>query len=132
MGPLFSSLFILLASVMTAVREALAQDAAAPAPPSFSQVFIQMLPAFSMCLLIFYFMVIRPREKKVQEMQTLIGGLKKGEQVVAAGGLIGRVASVEDDSVLLEISPNVKIRVETSSIRSRYEPKSQKKEGKDA
>lgn len=124
MRPVICSFFLVLAPAI-----AFAQEAAQPTPPSFGQVFVQMLPAFSACLLIFYFMVIRPREKKLQDMQALLGGLKKGDQVVAAAGLIGRVSSVEEDSVLLEISPNVKIRVESSSVLRRYEPKSQKKEG---
>jgi preprotein translocase subunit YajC len=65
---------------------------------------------------IFYFLLWRPQSKRRKEQQTLIAGLAKGDEVVTAGGIVGRIAKVEDDFVKLQISNNVELRVQKSAI----------------
>jgi len=65
---------------------------------------------------IFYFLLWRPQSKRRKEQQTLIAGLAKGDEVVTAGGIVGRIAKVEDDFVKLQISNNVELRIQKSAI----------------
>ncbi|MEY4668233.1 MAG: hypothetical protein RL518_932 [Pseudomonadota bacterium] len=84
--------------------------------PSFIQSLISMLPMLAICYLIFWVMVIRPQESKVKKHKELLNSLKRGDSVVTTGGIIGRVASVEKDGVLVEIAPNVKVKFAQSHI----------------
>ena len=65
---------------------------------------------------IFYFLLWRPQSKRRKEQQTLIAGLAKGDEVVTVGGIVGRIAKVEDDFVKLQISNDVELRVQKSAI----------------
>lgn len=111
---------------VSVARNAAAQ-AAAPATeaPTMLGALIQMLPMLAVCYLIFYFMVIRPQEAKNKQRKTLLESLKRGDSVVTSGGLVGKVAGVEKEYVMLEIAPNVKIKVLQSHI-ARFEVDPQK------
>lgn len=66
---------------------------------------------------IMYFLLIRPQQKKLREHQAMVAGLRRGDQVVTQGGLIGKVAKVKDDNeVDVEIADGVKVRVVRSTI----------------
>lgn len=65
---------------------------------------------------IFYFLLIRPQQKRAKEHKQLIDMLKVGDQVVTAGGIHGKVAAVQDTVLTLEIATGVKIKVNRSSI----------------
>lgn len=69
---------------------------------------------------IMYFLMIRPQQKKVKEHRSMIDALRRGDQVVTSGGLIGKVTKVDDQKgeVEVEIAPNVKVRVVRSTIGS--------------
>jgi preprotein translocase subunit YajC len=67
-------------------------------------------------VLIFYFLLWRPQAKRRKEHQALMGGLSKGDEVVTAGGLVGTINKVEDDFVKLQVSANVEMRVQKSSV----------------
>lgn len=62
-------------------------------------------------LLIMYFLIIRPQSKKAKDHAALISGLKVGDEVVTSGGIIGRIKSVADTFVSVEIAPNATIKV---------------------
>jgi len=66
---------------------------------------------------IMYFLMIRPQQKQAKEHRTLLAGLKKGDDVVTQGGLLGRVHVVTDKTVTLEVAPGVRVRVLKSSIQ---------------
>ena len=67
--------------------------------------------------LIFYFLVIRPQQKRAKEHRNMLGAIKRGDQVITNGGIIGRVARIEGDGILLvEIAPNVKVKCQQSMI----------------
>jgi preprotein translocase subunit YajC len=66
---------------------------------------------------IMYFLLIRPQQKKLKDHQAMVAALRRGDQVVTQGGVIGKVVKVKDDGELeLEISEGVKVRVIQSTI----------------
>ncbi len=66
---------------------------------------------------IMYFLLIRPQQKKLKEHQAMVAALRRGDQVVTQGGLIGKVSKVKDDQELeLEIADGVKVRVVRNTI----------------
>jgi len=66
---------------------------------------------------IMYFLLIRPQQKKVKQHQAMVTALRRGDQVVTQGGLIGRVVKVKEDNELeVELSEGVKVRVVQSTI----------------
>jgi preprotein translocase subunit YajC len=67
---------------------------------------------------IFYFLLIRPQQKRAKEHRQLMEALKTGDQVVTAGGIHGKIAAVQEDVVTLEVATGVKIKVNRSSIVS--------------
>jgi preprotein translocase subunit YajC len=95
-------------------------DAAAPgtAPQSFFDQIIgnPMIPLV-MVVLVFYFIIIRPQSQRQSEHQKVVKGLKKNDEVVTNGGLIGRVAELGDNLITLEIAPNVRVRIERGEIK---------------
>ena len=77
------------------------------------QQFVPLILIFA----IMYFPLIRPQQKKVKEHKAMVDGLRRGDQVVTAGGLIGKVVKVKDDGELeVELADNVKVRVVQSTI----------------
>ena len=66
--------------------------------------------------LVFYFLLIRPQQKRAREHQRFIENLRNGQKVITAGGLIGHVVKVEGDEVLLEVGKDVKVRVQKNYI----------------
>ena len=105
----------LVASVRVS-QEAVAQAAPAAAPaaapqPTFLGALWDTLPMLAICYLIFYVMVIRPQESKNKKHKALLESLKRGDSVVTTSGIIGKVAGVEKDHLLLEVAQNVKLKV---------------------
>jgi len=80
--------------------------------------FAQFIPLI-LIFVIFYFFLIRPQQKKVKEHKLMVAALKRGDEVVTAGGIIGTVERiVGDDKVDISISENVTIQVVQSTIQS--------------
>lgn len=73
---------------------------------------------FGAIFLIFYFMIIRPQQKRAKAREKLLSNLEKGDKVVTSGGVHGIIAGIEEKTVLLAISDNVKVKVERSAITS--------------
>ncbi|AGI67796.1 membrane protein associated with general secretory pathway [Octadecabacter antarcticus 307] len=66
---------------------------------------------------IMYFLLIRPQQKKLKDHQSMVAALRRGDQVVTAGGLIGKVSKIKDDAeVEVELAEGVKVRVVRSTI----------------
>lgn len=72
------------------------------------------LPA--MLILLMYFLIFRPQQKQLTEARRFRDGLKSGDRVVTAGGILGRIAEIDGEVVVLEVASNVKIRVMRSQI----------------
>ena len=67
-------------------------------------------------VLIFYFLLIRPQNKRRKEHTALVGGLAKGDEIVTAGGIVGLINKVEDDFVKVQVGENVEMRIQKSAI----------------
>jgi preprotein translocase subunit YajC len=76
------------------------------------QAMIPMLMIF----VVFYFMLIRPQQKKQREVQDWLKQLKKGDEVVTTGGLIGKISGLTDNTVTLELQEKVRVKVLRSHI----------------
>tara|TARA_B100000900_G_scaffold293291_1_gene252080 strand:- start:141 stop:422 length:282 start_codon:yes stop_codon:yes gene_type:complete len=77
------------------------------------QDFIPLILIFA----IMYFLLIRPQQKKVKEHQNMVGALRRGDQVVTQGGLIGKVTKVkEENEIEVEVATGVKVRVVQNTI----------------
>ena len=77
--------------------------------------FQQFIPLIFM-FAIFYFLLIRPQQKKAKEHKALLDSLKKGDNIITAGGVYGKVSAVENDLVILEVANNVTIKITKSFI----------------
>ena len=77
---------------------------------------MSMLIPMALIFVIFYFFMIRPQNKKQKEIQKARLALKNGDRVVTSGGLFGKIREVKDDSFIVEISENVRVRVEKSAV----------------
>jgi preprotein translocase subunit YajC len=98
---------------MNLISDAWAQ-AASPGPTS------QVMPLLMMgaFVAVFYFLLIRPQQKKAKEHQALVSKLAAGDEVVTNGGLLGRVAEVGETFVTLEVADGVRIKVQRFQIAS--------------
>ena len=82
-----------------------------------SSNFAQFIPLI-LIFVIFYFFLIRPQQKKVREHKTMTQNLKRGDEVITSGGIIGTVDRVfEDDRIELNISEGVKVQVIKNTIQ---------------
>ena len=80
--------------------------------------FAQFIPLI-LIFVIFYFFLIRPQQKKVKEHKLMVSSLKRGDEVVTSGGIVGRIERIlGDDKVDLSISENVTIQVVQSTIQT--------------
>ncbi|PWU07481.1 MAG: preprotein translocase subunit YajC [Verrucomicrobia bacterium] len=95
----------------------LAQAAASPASGSTSAIPIlnQILP-LGFIVLIFYFLVIRPQQRKQKEHQRLLQNLKTGDKVVTSAGIHGLISNVKDKTIILKVADNVKIEFDKASV----------------
>jgi preprotein translocase subunit YajC len=85
---------------------------------------MQILP-LALIFVVFYFLQIRPQQQARKRHMEMIAALKKNDVIVTSGGLIGKVKSVQDDEVRLELAPNVDVRVVRGTIaevRSKTDP----------
>ena len=88
-----------------------AAGAAGQEPP----VWIQFLPFVAM-IVIFWFLILRPQMRRQKQQATKLAGIKKGDQVLTGGGLVGKVVKVDDTYVELELGPNIKVKAVKATI----------------
>lgn len=78
---------------------------------------IQGIVPFILIFGIMYFLLIRPQQKKVKEHQAMVAALRRGDQVVTQGGIIGKVSKVKDDNEIeIEVAAGVNVRIVRSTI----------------
>ncbi|MBL8772149.1 MAG: preprotein translocase subunit YajC [Phenylobacterium sp.] len=86
---------------------------------------IQVIGMPILLIVLFYFLMIRPQQRRMKQHQAMLAALKRGDQVVLSSGMIGKVVRVEDKEVGLEIATGVTVKVVKgmiSDVRSRGEP----------
>lgn len=97
--------------------------------------FTALVPMILM-FVIFYFLLIRPQQKKTKEHREMIEGLKKGDRIITAGGLHGRITGVTDGTLTVEIAEKVRVKINRASVAGLAQPTPQavpaKKEKTDA
>ncbi len=94
---------------------AYAETPSAPTPPSTTPPLFNMVPILGM-LVIFYFFMIRPQQKRSNEHKKMLETLDKGDMVITSGGVYGTVVSVGDKTVEIKIAENVKIKILRSAV----------------
>jgi len=75
-----------------------------------------MLPIILM-FVVLYFIMIRPQMKRAKELRAMVDALQKGDEVVAAGGIVGRISKLSDSYVTLQIADGVEIQVQRGSVQ---------------
>lgn len=81
----------------------------------FQGILTSILP-FLLIILVFYFLILRPQQKRQKERQNLLSAIKKGDKVITAGGLHGTVEELTDKTVTVRVANNVNLTVERTSI----------------
>lgn len=99
--------------------------AAAAAPSAGASFFIQTIPLV-LVFVIFWFLLIRPQQKRMKEHQAQIAAVKKGDRVVTGGGLIGKVTKVGDTEVEVELGQGLRVQAVKSTLTQVIDPKAAK------
>jgi preprotein translocase subunit YajC len=76
---------------------------------------IQLAP-FAMILIVFYFLLVRPQQRKAKETQAMLDGLRVNDDIVTSGGLHGKVVRLADKVVVVEIAPKVQVRIDRPAV----------------
>ena len=95
------------------ISNAYAQATPAGGEPGF----IGFLPIIIMFVLL-YFLMIRPQMKRAKEQKSMIEALQKGDEVIAAGGLVGRITRLTDQYATIEIAPNTEVTVQRAAVQT--------------
>lgn len=74
------------------------------------------IPLLVLMFVIFYFLLIRPQQKKAKAHKEMLSSIKKGDQVVTGGGIYGRVTGVDDQTLVVEIAPQVRVKVNRANV----------------
>lgn len=93
-----------------------APEAAGQAQPGALAGLTSTLPMLIGFGFIFYFLIIRPQSKRAKEQRDLLAGVSQGDEVVTAGGMLGKVFKVSEDIVVIQIAENVNINIKKSAI----------------
>ncbi|MBV5312692.1 MAG: preprotein translocase subunit YajC [Prolixibacteraceae bacterium] len=88
---------------------------AQPAQGAEANPIMTFLPLV-LIIVVFYFFMIRPQMKRQKELATFRNSLEKGDKVVTTGGIYGKILEIKDNTVLLQVDDNVKIRVDKAAI----------------
>ena len=88
--------------------------AQAAGSPSGSDI-MTFLPMIAI-VVVFYFLLIRPQQKRAKETKAMLSSLQKGDEVVTAGGVVGKISKLSDAYADIEIAPNVEVTIQRSAI----------------
>ena len=91
--------------------------------------FIQIMP-FLLIFVIMYFLIIRPQQRRLKDHRDMVASLRRGDTVVTAGGLVGKVTKVDESELQVEVAQGVRLKVvrsPLSEVRSKNEPVGDKK-----
>ena len=80
-------------------------------------ILIQIMPLM-LIFLVFYFLIIRPQQNKIKEHNAMVNSVKKGDEVVTQGGLIGKISKVSENEVTIDFGDNVSINAIKSTLAS--------------
>lgn len=107
------------------VTPAYAQAAGAPATGGMTDILFQLVPIL-LLVVIFWFLIFRPQQKRLKAQQAMLGAVRRGDTVVSTGGIVGKVTkAVDGEDLEVEIAQGVKVKLVRSMIadvRSKAEP----------
>jgi len=109
MSNIIRSIFTSIAALLALSTPAFAEGAAP------SNGFTQLIPLI-LIMLIFYFLLIRPQQKRAKEHRSMVESLKKGDKVMTNGGIFGTVMDVKEDSLKVEIADGVRIKIQRDAV----------------
>jgi preprotein translocase subunit YajC len=95
------------------INPAFAQGSGAPSAGGGMESLILIVLMF----VVLYFLMIRPQMKRQKEHKTLIEGLQKGDEVITAGGMVGRISRIGESYITLEVSENVEVQVQRPAVQ---------------
>ena len=85
------------------------------ASPGGGDFFVSLLPLI-LIFVVFYFLLIRPQQKKMKDHRAMIAALKRGDQIVTAGGMFGKITKVEETSLTVEIARDVQVKIARGTV----------------
>ena len=97
------------------IPQAFAQTSGAAASAGPLGMFASIAPLL-LVFVVFYFLMIRPQQRRMKAMQASVEAVKKGDSVVTSGGILGKVTKVEDTIVEVEIAPSIRVRVVKATL----------------
>ncbi len=103
--------------ILFPVALAFAEDAPAQSGGPFGS--LMSIAPLVLLFVIFYFLLIRPQQKKAKEHKQMLSEVQKGDNVITNSGIYGRVISVQDETVTVEIAENVKVKIAKEAIAVR-------------
>jgi preprotein translocase subunit YajC len=95
------------------ISSAYAQAAAGGGEPGF----MGLLPIVLMFVLL-YFLMIRPQMKRAKEAKAMVEGLQKGDEIITAGGVLGRISKMGEAYITVEIAPNTEISIQKAAVQT--------------
>lgn len=95
------------------IRSAMAEAGGAGAGGGFASL-IPLIILF----VVFYFLLIRPQTKRVKEHKEMVEALSKGNEIVTNGGLAGKVVDLDENFILVEIAPNIEVKVQRQAVNT--------------
>lgn len=116
-------------TILNFLAEPLATSAGAlpSGVPGADEQLYSSLFMFAMIFVVFYFLIIRPQQKKFKTHQAMIGGIKRNDKVITAGGIVGKVTKVSDNGELsVEIAKGVEVSVIAQTVSAVTDHKSKK------
>ena len=94
------------------ISNAYAQAAGGASQTDTLLTFLPMVAIF----VVFYFLLIRPQQKKAKETRAMLDALEKGNEIVTAGGIVGRITKLSDQYATVEVAPNVEMTIQRGAI----------------
>ena len=113
--------------IKSALAASEATTAAVPAVPGTTAAFSQTIMFTVVLVILFYFLLIRPQQKRYKEHSDMLGKLAIGDKIVTQGGMIGTIDKLPSDKeVIVDFGNNIKMTVTRSSVMGKYEAPSEK------
>ncbi len=112
MKPTISSIRTIVAAVALLLGTATTAHAAEASPAAG---IVQLAPLL-LIMLVFYFLLIRPQQKRLKAHKDMVAGMKKGDKIVTAGGIYGTVVDVSDNEIKVEIAEGTRVRVKRDTV----------------
>ncbi|MDQ6968687.1 MAG: preprotein translocase subunit YajC [Mariprofundaceae bacterium] len=111
MNNIIRSIFTSIAALLAFSTPAFAEGGAS------ASSFTQLIPLV-LIMVIFWFLLIRPQQKRAKEHRSMVEGLKKGDKVLTNGGIFGTITDVKDDFLKVEIADNIRIKIQRDAVSS--------------